>query len=292
MANNFSTGYVASYLNMLDQINAKASVTKILETSILSIKFAADNAKVVYLQNLTLEGMGTYDRHSGYPVGDADLAQTAYTMATDRGKKFILDALDSKQAQLEILALASEFNRTKVVPEMDAYRFAKLVSLCGMDVEANLTYDTVLNAIDTGIAALDNAEAGMRRVLYVSNGTYALMKQSGEFFNARIATEMSTELNREITVFDGMPLIRVPATRFYQTCTLSATDGYTNAGKALNFAIVDVDAVAAPVKYLNPKIIAPEMNADNDAYVFGMRVYHDLFVPTNKLNNIYIHAGA
>ena len=187
--------------------------------------------------------------------------------------------------------MSGKLLRPMIIPEKDAYRFSKLVTLCGMDVEANLTYDTVLNAIDTGVEALENNMAGSRRVLYVSNGTYKLMKQSGELFNSRIVTQMNAEINREIMMFDNMPIIRVPSSLFNQICTLSATDGFTGSGKALNFMIVDIDAVAAPVKYLNPKIISPEMNADNDAFVFGFRVYHDLFVPTNKLNNIYIHAA-
>ena len=292
MAN--SIDYNESYLGMLDQVNKIGLTTAILETSKLSVVFAADSAKVVYLNEAAVEGLGTYDRATGYPTGDWDITKTPYTMAVDRGKKFIFDALDEIQAQVKVLEMAAEFERVSVIPETDAYRFSKLVSLCSLDVSENLTYDTVLNAIDTGIAALDNAEAGTRRVLFVSPTVMQLMKASGALFTARIASEPSGIINRNITTFDGMPLIQVPQSRFKSAITLSATNGFSAAGgaKDMNFAIVDIDAVAAPVKYLSPKLIAPAFNADNDAYIFGYRKYHDLFVPNNKLGNVYLHSRA
>jgi hypothetical protein len=116
------------------------------------------------------------------------------------------------------------------------------------------------------------------------------MKQSGEFFNVRIAN--SKVIDRDIETFDGMPLIRVPKNRFYNTCTISATDGYSIPGgsKALNFVIADKNAICAVKKYENPKIVSPANNNDADAYIYGYRTYHDLFVPDNKTDGIYIHA--
>jgi hypothetical protein len=43
-------------------------------------------------------------------------------------------------------------------------------------------------------------------------------------------------------------------------------------------------------RYVNPKIIDPKMNADADAFVYAFRIFHDLFVPTNKKPGVYVHA--
>jgi hypothetical protein len=291
MAN--SIGYISTYMNLLDSVYKKNSATALLETNPLAVKFSSENAQIVYLKDITVEGLGTYSRSAGYVSGDADVAWTAYTMTQDRGKKFILDALDEKEALTTILEIASVFTREKVVPEIDAYRFEKICTLCGLDVSADLTYDTAISALDTGIAALDDAEVPAEgRVLMVSNAMYALLKQSGEFFNVRIASAVDGNLNREITTFDGMPLVRVPTGRFCNNFDFSATNGFTKTtgSKNLNFVIADKNAVAAITKYVNPKIVAPENNIDADAYVFGFRIYHDLFIPTNKLPGVYIHA--
>lgn len=128
--------------------------------------------------------------------------------------------------------------------------------------------------------------------MFVSNTMYKLMKQSGEWFNARIASEMNGILNREIQVFEGMPLIKVPSARFCNNFDFSATDGFSKAtgSKDLNFVICDRNAVQAVVKYQKPKIVAPEYNTDGDFYVYGYRINHDLFSPTNKQAFVYIHA--
>jgi len=289
MAN--SIGYASTYVNMLDMINKKESCTSGLEINPLAVRFSAENPKTIYLKDFTFEGLGTYSRSAGYDEGDFDIAWTAYSLTQDRGKKFILDALDSKEALTTILEAGAEFTRTKVIPEIDAIRFAKMFTDCSADATAALTYDTVLAAIDLGIQTLDDAECPQEgRILYVSNEVYKLMKQSGEFFNARIATQNSGNLSREIMTFDGMVIVRVPKTRFYASITLSATDGYTKLGNDLNFIIAHQGSVSAITNYVKPKIVTPDFNNSSDAYIFGYRVFHDLIIPTNKVSNVYIHS--
>ena len=286
-----SIAYTEAYLNLLDQIYAANTATAILEMSKNAVRFSGENSKTVYMQELTVEGLGTYSRSAGYVSGDADVAWTAYTLAQDRGKKFILDALDKEQALIEIMQIAAEFQRTKVTSEVDAYRFEKICTLCSLDVSADLTYDTAIEALDTGIETLDDAEVPVdSRVLFVSNNYYKLMKQSGEWFNVRTAKERI--IDREIETFDGMRIIRVPKNRFYNNFDFSATDGFTIASgaKQINFMIADKNAIAAVMKYENPKIVDPKYNSDADAWVYGYRCFHDLFIPTNKKSGVYIHA--
>jgi hypothetical protein len=291
MANNIA--YSKAYIAMLDKKFADNGSTLIFNNNTVNAQWKND--KTVVLPDLTLEGLGTHTRGGNYVAGDVDIAWTDYTLAHERSKKFSIDAMDMNEARMKIATIASEFQRLKVVPEIDAYRFDKLVSLCGVDVAATLTYDNVLDAIDTAIETLDDAECPKEnRVLFVSNATYRHMKASGEFFNIRIAKEINTNIHREIEIFDGMPLIRVPNSRFYDNFDFSATDGFAPnvAAKALNFAIVQLDSVMSPIKYAQPKIILPELNQSGSDFIFAYQLYMDLFVPKNALANVYIHSAA
>ena len=51
---------------------------------------------------------------------------------------------------------------------------------------------------------------------------------------------------------------------------------------------VDKNAVLGIKKHVEPKIISPEDNQSSDGWIFGYRIYHDLFVPDNKVNGIYL----
>lgn len=295
MAN--SVGYFSEYMNMVDRIYKEASCTAIFEANQGEFRTSNVDAKTIYLKEMSLAGLGDYSRSTGYSTaGDVTIAWTAYTFAMDRARKFYFDAADEIEAQTSAAELAAEFYRTQVIPELDAYRIEKICTLAGLDVSADLTYDTVIAAIDAGILALDNAQAGKNRALLVSNEVYSLMKQSGEFFNARISSQNNGIINRDIVTFDNMPLIRVPSDRFYTNFDFNAgatgnAGGFASAAgaKVVNFIMADIKAITAVIKHQAPKLVAPEYNTDADGYVFGLRVYHDLFIPTNKVNGVYVH---
>lgn len=296
MANSVS--YAVKYLEMLDRIYKASSVTSILEAAASQYKLSGQDEKTIYLRKMSLQGLGDYSRASGYDSGDATIAWEAHTFSQDRSKKFNLDAMDSKEAMTTIAELGAEFERVHVAPEIDAYRFEKICTLCSLDVSANLTDDTSIAAIDTGIKTLNDAEVPEEgRILFVSNTMYSYMKQSNEHFNVRIsAAPNNAVINRNIEMFDGMPIVRVPSARFYNNFDFAASGagGFAAAGgaKAINFMIVYAPAIAAVVKHAAPKIITPEQNQSYDGWGYFYRVYHDLFIPENKVNGVYIHTVA
>jgi hypothetical protein len=294
MANSIS--YPVKYLEMLDRIYKNSAATSILEAADTQYRISQEDPKTIYLRKMALQGLGDYSRTNGYDSGDITVSWEAHTFAIDRSKKFNLDAMDAREAYTQITEVAAEFQRTHVVPELDAYRFEKMCTLCSLDVSADLTDDTAIAAIDTGVQTLDDAEVPQEgRVLFVSNAMYQLMKQSGEFINTRLI-ENPTAINRNITTFDGMPLVKVPTARFYNNFDFSASGagGFTPNGsaKALNFIIAYAPAVIAVVKHAAPKIITPEVNQSYDGWIYAYRVWHDLFIPENKVNGIYIHSKA
>lgn len=298
MANTMN--YARAYLEMLDGVYKEGAKTAILEANSDKYRQGSMGAKSLYIKKMTADGLGTYGRSAGYVDGDITIDWEAKTFSQDRGRRYKLDTMDAVEAKLQAGEMANEIQRVQINPEIDMYRFEKMYDAAYANaayVEATLTEDTAVESIDTGIAAMDDAEVPQDdRILFVSNTTYKLMKASGEYFNVRLGNVDSSVLNRNITTFDDMPLVKVPKSRFNTNFTFNdgTTGGQTAGGavatgKEINFMIVSLSAIVALVKHVSPKLIAPEINGFNDGWLFAYRMYHDLFVLDNKVNGIYVH---
>jgi len=298
MAN--SIAYAKAYKDKLDEVFKAGAKTSILEAADGTYKFNEENAQEVLLQKLSVNGLGTYSRSSGYVSGDATVTWETHTFGQDRGRKFTLDTMDSKEAKLQVARLMAEIMRTQIIPEIDAYRIHKICNLCSIDATADLTVDTVINAIDTGIETLDDAEVPEEgRVMFVSNEVYNLMKNSGEFFKTRVTHDnMVQKIQRKISMLDDIAIMRMPKARFYQEFTFydGTTEGQTAGGftpaagaEQLNFMILHPQHILGIIRHMDPKLIDPRFNADSDGWIFAARLYHDLFIPENKRSSVYIH---
>jgi hypothetical protein len=293
MSNSYS--FPVAYTNMLDRIYQTGAVTSVLEAANSKYRFSEVDAKTIYLKKIALQGLANYTRDTGYGAGDIGITWEAHTMAVDRSKKFILDVLDAREAYLQIAEVGAEFMRTKVVPEIDAYRFHKICNLCSVDTTGTLTGDTVIKAINDGSKTLDDAEVPKEgRVIFASSETMQNMKKSGEFFRIINVGNNANSINTNIDSYDDMPIISVPSTRFYSIFDFAnnAAGGFApNAsGKAINFMIAYIPEIIAVIKHMAPKIIDPKVNQTADGWIFGFRLYHDLFIPENKLSGVYVHS--
>lgn len=70
-----------------------------------------------------MDGLADYDRQEGYTDGAVNLKYETKTMTQDRGRRFTLDAMDVNESNFVATAssVMGEFQRTHVVPEIDAY---------------------------------------------------------------------------------------------------------------------------------------------------------------------------
>lgn len=286
--------YASAYVNMLDRIYKQGAVTSILEPNPESFKFSSRSEKTVYIKRITTSGLSNYNRASGYTDGDINVYWDDYTFTKDRGKRFILDVQDEKEAMTGLAEAGAEFQRNEVNPEIDAYRFHQLCDLAGNNATpASLTYDTVIAEMRDGIKALDDDEVPKEnRILFISSEVEQAMEDSGEFFKTIDVSKNNGVIDTGIKVFNGMPVYTVPTARFKDIFTF--TTGFAPHGDAvdLNFVIVYKPAVLALVKYKTSNIINALANQTADGYIMKYRIYHDLFVPTNKVNGIYVHKKA
>ena len=196
--------------------------------------------------------------------------------------------------------LASEFIRTKVVPEMDAFRFATYAGITGISkVSAGATLATgadVISALRTAVTKMDEDEVPMEeRYLFITPTLYGLVQ------------DLDTSKSKEVmTRFANTTL--VPQTRFYTAIDLydGVTDnsgssganekpgGYVKAsgGKDINFMVIHKPAVIQYTKHTVNKVITPAENQSADAYKFPYRAYGLADAYENKVAGIYLHHKA
>ena len=295
MAHTFN--YASAYVKKLDDVFKKSSVTSNLDAAPGSFKESDIDNKTIYISTLALQGLATYSRSTGYVAGNATVAWNAHTFSQERGRKFTIDTQDLRETYLQIARVGSEFERVHVAPEVDAYRIEAICTACGIDVNADLTYDTVIDSIDTAIQTLDDNEVPREgRILYVSNAIHKKMKDSGVFTYNREVVGANQSISREVEMYEGMEVKKVPAARFYSDFDFAASgDGGFSAasgGYFLNFMIVHQPSILGIKKHVDAKIVDKKYNTDGDFHVYGYRIYHDLFVPTNKVSGAYIHGVA
>lgn len=296
MSNAINT--VSKYLPYLDQVYSYASRSAILDTAGDLVKETAD-AKTVLVAKTSMQGLGAYNRNGekGFVNGDVSLTWESKTFTQDRGRSFQIDAMDD----LETLGtafgtLASEFLRTKVVPEVDAYRFDAYANASGYAVTgATLTKDNICDAIDDAMVAMKENEVDLTgAVLFITPTLYGAIKKSDKFTRPLTPGENP---NRNFGMYDELLVVEVPQSRFYKGIEVldgsgdNAAGGYKKAasGKDINFEIVAPGAVVQLTKHAKMRVFDPDTNQQADAYKVDYRIYHDAWVLDNKLPGIYCH---
>lgn len=289
--------YAKKYLRYFDDIYIRESVTRILETDPLAYEFKGTNQ--VLVNKITISGNSDYSKSTGYAAGSVSNEFDAYTLEMDRGLKLPLDAVDSDEALITAMKIQDTYLREKFFPELDLYRFTKIYadiaasSVAGTNIATGTpTADSILNDIDTGIEILDDAEVPKTgRVIFISENSYRMLKNSGEFYKTRVATERSTILNREVETLDGHFFMRVPSSRFNTAATFGSGSN-TTTGTAINFLITHIPAIMAIIKRNVLRIFTPEQNLDSDGFLMTARQYHGSNVYENKVAGVYIHKRA
>lgn len=299
MANSITT--FKKYIDLIDDVYKENAKTSILDGD-NSLVQAGSNAHEIVIPKISMDGLGDYSRNGGYVDGDVTVTNETVEFNYDRGRAFTVDAMDNEEtAGVAFGKLASEFIRVKVVPELDAFRFAKYAGITGISkVSAGATLSTgadVIAALRTGITKMDEDEVPAEdRHLFITPTLYGLIQ------------DMDTTKSREVmSRFADITL--VPQSRFYTAITLydgktdnSSTDSGVNqkpggfvkasAGKDINFMIIHKPAVLQYTKHTVTKVISPEENQTADAWKFPYRAYGLADAYENKAAGIYLHHKA
>ena len=291
MANNIALfkQYIAG---VLDEVYKNASLTAVLDGANELVQQGA-NANELLIPKMSMDGLGDYSRGAGYVQGDVTLEMETVKCNFDRGRMFTVDSMDNiETAGVAFGRLAGEFIRTKVVPELDAFRFASYAGLSGISTTTGAALSTgadVIAAIAAAADGMDNDEVPQsERYLFITPTLLGLVR------------DMQTNQSRAVLdQFAGV--VKVPQSRFYTAIDQldgktsgEEAGGYTKAtsAKNINFMIIHKPAVIQFEKHVVPKIVTPEQNQDADAWKFGYRNVSIADVYESKVKGIYLHKNA
>jgi hypothetical protein len=293
-----SIALASKFQPILDEIYQREALTAFLDSQTKTLDHSAANEVKVFKTSLV--GLGDYSRASGYPSGDVTGTWETIKLEQERGRAFSVDAMDDEESLgMAFGTLASEFIRTQVAPEVDAYRFAKWAGASGISTVTAATLSTasaVLAAVDAASLQLDEDQVPSEgRVLFVSSTI-------GRLLDGALTRSLGNETaaQRRLQVLDDMRIIRVPQSRFYTQVTLDAgatstAGGYAktdSTGADINFILMHPTAVGQAKKHEKVKIFSPDVNQTSDGYLFQYRLYHDAWVYDNKVDGIYLHKKA
>ena len=293
-------GLASKYLPVLDEVYKRGSLTSIFDTAENRVNWIG--AKTVSLFDFDPVGMANYDRDDGFVAGNITAGWKPYQIEVDRGRSYQIDMMDNEETLgMAVASALSEIERVEVIPEVDAYRFAKWAGTTGVSTGTAATIvpgtTNVAGLIDTAEAQMDNDEVPYEgRVLYVSPLAYMALKGNIE----RRIINSEDNVNTNVEFYDDMRIIRVPQARFQSAITLNAPTTAAGVGgfapatgaKAINFMIVHPSAIMQVMKHRLVRVFSPEQNIEADAYRLNFRFYHDTFVKANKVKGIYVQTEA
>ena len=259
-------------VGLLDEVYKNASKTAILDGA-PELASQGANADELIIPKIDMDGLGDYDRNSGYTQGDVTFTNETVKCNFDRGRMFTVDNVDNMDtAGMAFGRLSGEFIRTKVVPELDAFRFATYAATSGADITAHSGSYADGEAVRKAIAAKNDAMTDVEvpaegRVLFINPVLNGMIR------------DMDTTKSKELLA-KFAAVVEVPQARFYTA--IEQLDGKSegqkkggfkkaDSGFNLNFLIVEKSAVIQYQKHVAPKTVTPEQNQDADAYKFGYR---------------------
>lgn len=296
MPNSFA--YAEIFQQMLDLQVVQEAVTGWMDANAGQVIY--DGGKTVKIPKMVINGLANYDRANGYDRGAATLTYEQFTMTQDRGRQFILDSMDVNETNFvaNAASMMGEFQRTMVIPEIDAYRISKLATIAMNANNADFSYtpskSDIVDAMKDSVARVK--KNGFRNtplvILANTDSVTALEKakaQSGDTF-----TWTQAGLETLVPALDGIPVIEVDDERMYSAITLAASNagGYSKGASAkdINFMVVAAGVPLAITKQNDMKIFEPAQVQSHDGWLLDYRRYHDLWVMDNKIGGIAINS--
>lgn len=284
MAN--SIALFKQYTTILDEVLCAESKTSVLDGSSELVK-AGKNANELVIQKISMDGALDYNKQTGAEDGDVIFENETVKCNYDRGRGFLIDVMDNQEtAGMAFVQTANQFIRTKIVPELDAFRLSTYASAEGvMKVEGSLT---------TGAQVL----AELRKMVAYWDDKGVPENERYVFITAThrgLVEDLDTTKSR--AVLEKLTLITTPQNRLYTAIKMNKTKadnaagGYTKAedGKNINFIGIQKDAAIQFQKHVAPKVLTPDQQKA-DGFWFSYRNVGIADVYENKVDCIYVHA--
>lgn len=278
------------YTDLLDEVFQASAKTSVLDMD-GSLVQAGASADEIVIQKYNLDGLADYKRNGGYVDGSVSVEPETVKFNYDRGRRFTVDAMDNAEtAGIAFGKLSAEFIRRKVVPEMDAFRFASYAAADGIfsKDETLSSGEGVIGSLTAATNTMDEEEVDTEsRVLFISPTLLTMAQNVDTSKSQRIFEHFSN-------------VITVPHKRFYTAIDLldgesenELAGGFKKAvgAQEINFLIVEKSSAIQFTKHTVSKIFSPEENQSSDGWLFVYRAYGLCDTYENRRAGIYLSAA-
>lgn len=299
--------YAKIFQTALDEQMIAEASSGWMEGNASQVKYTGGNE--IKIPKISMNGLGDYDRDEGFTQGSVSLAFQTLTMTQDRGRTFQLDAMDVDETNFVANAtnVMAQFQRTQVVPEVDAYRYSKIFALAEAAGKVNGTAYTpiesdILKKLKTDISNVqDIVGEGYELVITMSIPCATVLEQSDKISKQlNVADFTKGSITTKVMSLDNIPIIKVRSNLMKSAYVFN--DGITAGQKAGGFV---VDSGAKQINWLitarkspiavsktdTMRIFDPMTNQKANAWKLDYRKYHDLWIPDNAKDGIWANAG-
>lgn len=211
--------------------------------------------------------------------------------------------MDETNFALTAATVMGEFQRTKVIPEIDAYRYSTIAAACIKAKTASGGYvpaeDTILQKLYYDIATVQEIVGdNTPLVITISRMVAAILSMSDKLSKKLDVTDFKQgDVSFKVKSLDGQhPLISVGSERmkteylFKDGKTSGQEDGgfaATASSKNINWIITPRKAPVAVSKTDKMRIFDPETNQKARAYAMDYRKYHDIWIPDQQIKTCF-----
>lgn len=291
----------------LDKQIVQESTTGWMEVNSKLVQYNGGNE--VKLPSIVMDGLADYDRSSGYVDGAVTLTWDTYKLTQDRGRKFQLDAMDVDETNFVATAgtVMGEFQRTLVVPEIDAYRYSAIASKAievGQTRTAAITDANILTELLKDIAKVKEVIGNTSKLKIVMSETMLTnlgLDDKAAKRMSTVNTALAGEVATVVTKIDGHEI--VPTQQALLQTAFKFNDGKTggqekggfvadSSAKAINWLIVAENAPIAVSKTDVVRVFDPMTNQRANAWDMDYRKYHDIWIPKSKEKSIFANTVA
>ena len=288
----------------LDKAAVEKATTGWMEVNSELVKY--NGGAEVKIPSLDMDGMADYDRKSGFVDGDVEFKYQTKTMTQDRGRSFSFDENDVDETNFGLTAsnVMGEFQRTQVIPEIDAYRYSKIATSCIAKKRASGGYEaeesTVLSKLYYDLAAVREIVGDSTPLVITISMMVSAVLSMSEKLSKRldVADFEQGEAKLKVRTLDGIPLIPVGSDRLKTEylfrdgkTTGQESGGFapTETSKSINWMITPRKAPIAVSKTDKMRIFDPETNQKARAWAMDYRKFHDLWIPDRKVDECFVN---
>ena len=278
-----------------------------METNAGNVKY--NGGDTVKMPTIDVQGLADYDRDNGFTQGSVTLSYTDYKLTQDRGRTFHLDSMDVDESNFVASAgnVMGEFQRTQVIPEVDAYRYSKIYSLAndGKRVTTSFTPSAanIMAQLDKEITAIQDEIGDTESlVIIMSTPVRTILNNAKDIDKHLDVTNFEAGvINTKVKTYNEIPILGVPSARMKSKYTYNdgKTAGQEKGGFVADKTAVDINWIItsrrSPIaisKTDKVRIFTPDVNQKADAWKLDYRKFHDLWIPKNRLAAVWVNTGA